>query len=72
VASFAHRAEDVVGVALNVWTVGQDVQARDVRMADLNGQKTICYKDEEKQTEVPYLPILMNTKRFQWSFKAKM
>lgn len=50
-ASFAHRAEDVVGVALNVWTVGQDVQARDVRMADLNGQKKLFVTKMKKNKQ---------------------
>jgi hypothetical protein len=41
VASFAHRAEDIVGVTLHVWAVGQDVQAGDVWMADLKDNKTL-------------------------------
>ena len=38
-ASFAHRTEDIVGVALDFWAVRQDVQAGDVRMADLHDGK---------------------------------
>jgi len=39
VASFAQRTEDIVRIDLDIWAVRQDVQAGDVRMADLHDEK---------------------------------